>query len=71
MVRGDMERTPVAHRELLEQAGYHWNAAINAWIRRGSKPGPLRRRFLHADIACTLSREQIVAWIEAGHDQAE
>ena len=69
--RGDMERTPVAHRELLEQAGYHWNAAINAWIRRGSKPGPLRGRFLDADTACTFSREQIVAWIEAGHDEAD
>jgi hypothetical protein len=64
-----MERTPAAHRELLEQAGYHWNAAINAWIRRGSKPGPLRGRLLNADIASTFSREQIVAWIKA--DDAE
>ena len=66
-----MERTPAAHRELLEQAGYHWNAAINAWIRRGSNPGPLRRRLLDANLASTFSREQIVAWIEAGHDKAD
>ena len=66
-----MERTPPAHRELLEQAGYHWNAAIHAWIRRGSNPGPLRRRLLQADLASTYSREQIVAWIKAGHDEAD
>jgi hypothetical protein len=66
-----MERTPPAHRELLEQAGYHWNAAIDAWIRRGSKPGPLRGRLLHAGLASTYSREQIMAWIRAGHDEPE
>ena len=61
-----MERTPPANRELLEQAGYAWNVAVNAWIRRGAKPSPLRSRMLDADIARTLSREQITAWIKAG-----
>ena len=61
-----MLRTSPANRELLEQAGYVFDAAIGAWIRRGEHPSFLQGRVLDADIACGLTREQIIAWIKAG-----
>jgi len=61
-----MLRTSPANRAVLEQGGYVFDATIGAWKRRGQNPSVLTGRMLDADIACGLTREQIVAWIEAG-----
>jgi hypothetical protein len=64
-----MLRTPPALRELLEQAGYVFDATIGGWKRRGEQPSFLTGRVLNAEIACGLTREQIAAWIKAGEPQ--
>jgi hypothetical protein len=64
-----MLRTPPDLRELLEHAGYVFDANIGAWIRRGEHPSPLTGRMLDADIAARLTREQITAWIKAGEGE--
>jgi len=60
-----MYRTPAAIRKLLEQGGYTYDATVHAWGRVGGDP-----RTLHADIACWMTREEIVAWIKAGEPDA-
>ena len=61
-----MHRTPPANRKLLETAGYVWNADLEGWHRHGEQPSTLQGRVLDADIACSLTSEQIATWIKAG-----
>jgi hypothetical protein len=65
-----MLRTPLAIRELLQQAGYVWDADVDGWHRRDEKVGPLQGRILDATIARTLTRKQVTAWIKAGESDA-
>ena len=61
-----MHHTPPAIRQLLENAGYVWDADLEGWRRNGEHPTTLQGRVLDADIACGLTGEQIAEWIKAG-----
>ena len=65
-----MLRTSAAKRALLEQAGYVFDPIIGVWKRRGEHPSSLQGRILDADTAHGWTREQIIAWIEAGEAEA-
>lgn len=59
-----MYRTPAPIRKLLKLGGYTYDPTVHVWVRDGGQP-----RTLHADIACWMTREQVVAWIKAGEGQ--
>jgi len=50
--------------DLLEAAGYVWNARYRLWEH------PATRRALDGDVAARLTADQLVFWIEDGDPEA-
>ena len=65
-----MTRTPSVIRDLLQSAGYVWDADLEGWRRDGEHPSTLSGRILDAEVAAGLTLPQIVAWIEDGDRDA-
>jgi hypothetical protein len=58
-----MRPTPREVHELMEAAGYAWNADLDGWTRPGDE------RTLDAEVASTMRRDQLIAWLKAGETQ--
>ena len=65
-----MTRTPPVIRELLQKAGYVWDADLEGWRRQGEHPSILSGRVLDAEVAAGLTIAQVVAWIDGGESDA-
>ena len=55
-----MEQTPAEIRELLQAAGYRWEAESEAWINDET------HRELNGHISCLMPTAQLKAWVKAG-----